>query len=166
MPEFHNIIAAIDFSETSLEAARTAAHLARDARGRLHLLHVVPDVSENPWTVTAPGVDITELQRVLTSEANGKLAALAAMEPFRSAHVTCVVGTGSVPEAVVRYATDHAADLIVLGTHGYGALKRLLLGHVADRVIREAHCPVLAFPCERLRQHEAESTADAVLTAP
>ncbi len=51
----------------------------------------------------------------------------------------------------MRYATERGADLIVLGTHGYGPVKRFLLGHVADRVIRHAHCPVLAFPHETLR---------------
>jgi nucleotide-binding universal stress UspA family protein len=160
MPTFINIVAAIDFSETSLAAARTAANMARDADGRVHVLHVVPNVFEAPWIVHSPAVAYTNLQRKLIEEAGRQLADLVAKEPFRSAHATCEVASGSAPDAIVRYAVKHAADLIVMGAHGYGTPTRFLLGHVAERVIRSAPCAVLTLPHESLRRADTETAAE------
>ncbi len=166
MATFHTIVAAMDFSETSLGAARTAAEMSRESHGRLHLIHVVPNIFESPWIVSTPGIGLSELQRDLVKDAERALAGLAATEPFRSAEPICIVGTGSPAEAIVRYALDQHADLIVVGTHGYGPLKRFLLGHVADRVIRHARCPVLALPHETLRGAESAESKESVEVTP
>lgn len=158
MATFHTIVAAIDFSESSFAAAKTAAAMAGETYGQLHLIHVVPNVFESPWLTNSHGLAFTTLQRDLIDAARTKLVTLAATEPFRATKPTCTVATGSVAEAIVRYAVEHHADLIVLGTHGYGPLKRFLLGHVADRVIRHARCPVLALPHETLRTSEPTDT--------
>ena len=55
---------------------------------------------------------------------------------------------------ILRFAQAHGADLIVMGTHGYGAVKRLFLGSVADRVVRGATCPVLVVPARAVTRHE------------
>ncbi len=62
-----------------------------------------------------------------------------------SAAATTVLKTqvGSPHREIVRYATEHQVDLIVLGTHGRGPLGHMLLGSVAERVVRTAPCPVL-----------------------
>ncbi len=161
MSTFHTIVAAVDFSETSLGAARTAAEMARESNARLHLIHVVPNIFENPWIVSTPGVGVSKLQKGLVKDARRALAGLVANEPFGSTKPTCVVATGSPAEAIVRYAVDQGADLIVVGTHGYGPIKRFLLGHVADRVIRHAPCPVLTLPHETLRKAESKDSAEA-----
>jgi nucleotide-binding universal stress UspA family protein len=160
MAPFHTIVSAIDFSDTSLAAARTAAEMARESGGRLHLLHVVPNVFESPWIVGPHGIAFTQLQRELLDHARAKLTALAATEPFRTVPSTSIVDTGSAPEAIAHYAAEIDADLIVLGTHGFGPMKRFLLGHVADRVIRHARCPVLTLPPETLSQSEPEHAED------
>src|SRR5690242_678916 len=151
MAIFHTIVAAIDFSEPSLAAGKTAAAMAHEANGQLHLIHVVPNVFESPWLVSPHGLAFTTLQRELIDAARARLRALAATEPYSAGRPTCTVAAGSAAEAIVRYAVETHADLIVLGTHGYGPVKRFLLGHVADRVIRHARCHVLAFPHEVLR---------------
>jgi nucleotide-binding universal stress UspA family protein len=163
MATFHTIVAAIDFSDTSLAAARTAADLAREAHGRLHLMHVVPNVFETPWLVSTHGIAVTRLQNDLIHDAKHKLAEIAATEPFRTVQATCMVGTGSAADAIVEYAVEGGADLIVLGTHGYGAVKRFLLGHVADRVIRHARCAVLALPHEMLRQDNTKPAPETTV---
>jgi len=165
MATFHTIVAAIDFSDTSLGAARTAAEMARESHGRLYLIHVVPNIFESPWIVSTPGIGLSELQRDLVKDAERALADLAATEPFRSAEPICIVGTGWPAEAIVRYAVDQGADLIVVGTHGYGPIKRFLLGHVADRVIRHARCPVLALPHETLRGAESKEFVEVTPVA-
>jgi nucleotide-binding universal stress UspA family protein len=79
---------------------------------------------------------------------------------------TVVAGLPAARE-IAQYAASHGADLIVVGTHGYGPVRRLVLGSVADRVVRLAPCPVLTVPHHTLRAttpvwapaHEQELTA-------
>ena len=165
MPTFTTIVAAIDFSETSLAAARIAAEMAREAHGGVHLLHVVPNVFEAPWIVHSPAVAFTDLQRTMVDDAKQRLSTLAATEPFRSANAAYEVASGSAADAIVRYAVDHAADLIVMGTHGYGPVTRFLIGHVADRVVRYARCAVLTLPPEALRRPDADTLSGEMATA-
>ena len=68
---------------------------------------------------------------------------------------------GTPAEEIARFARQHGADLIVMGTHGYGPVRRFLLGSVADRVVREASCPVLLFPHRDLRGPKVRREIDA-----
>jgi nucleotide-binding universal stress UspA family protein len=155
-PAFRNIVAAVDFSDSSLAAAEIAADIARAAQGSLHLLHVVADVLVAPWIVSTSDIGFSGLQQRLENEAARKLTALSATEPFQRMSVVCAVESGSAADAIVEYARRHTGDLIVVGTHGYGPVKRFLLGHVADRVIRQARCPVLTVPHESLGHADQE----------
>ena len=58
-----------------------------------------------------------------------------------------MVLTGAAAEQIISYPRKHGVDLIVTSTHGYGGVKRLLLGSVTDRVIRSCEVPVLVLPC-------------------
>ena len=60
---------------------------------------------------------------------------------FRS--LTSVVENDDVGEKIVEYATEIEADLIVMGTHGYKGLEKIMFGSVADKVVRAANCPVM-----------------------
>ena len=68
-----------------------------------------------------------------------------------------MVGTAAIE--IARYANEHAADVIVLGSHGHGVVKRYMLGSVAERVIRQATCPVLVVPHRTLRPTSFEVRA-------
>lgn len=117
------ILAATDFSDNAEEALRFAVRMARALGARLHVFHVLSPVEK----------DVT---RLLAD-------AVATAGP-----VVSVVGTaaGDPAEEILRYAGAHAIDLIVVGTHGRTGLSRLLLGNVADRVLRGARCPVVVVP--------------------
>ena len=70
--------------------------------------------------------------------------------------ITRAVVIGVPHAAIVEYAATHHADLIVVGTHDYGPIKQLLLGSVAERVLRHAECPVMTVP-----PHAAQATEAA-----
>jgi nucleotide-binding universal stress UspA family protein len=152
MSVFRTIVAAVDFSETSDEAVRVACELAACHDSDLHLVHVIPDARQQAWSVEAPGLDFTALQRESVGEAERMLeqrtAALTAGLPrvFR----TVLSGLPAARE-IDQHAASLGADLIVVGTHGYGPVRRLVLGSVADRVVRMAPCPVLTVPHHALR---------------
>ena len=150
MERFRNIVAAIDFSETSGEVVRTALALVRDD-GHVCLLHAVPHAIQTPWVVDASGADVNELQRQWVAEAEMQLITLAATMRLDPRRVSVEVLVGPAAFEIVRHAGERGADLIVVGSHGRGALRRFLLGSVAERVLREAGCPVMIVPDRALR---------------
>ena len=150
MERFHNIVAAIDFSETSAEVVRTAMALVCDD-GHVRLLHAVPHAIETPWVVDASGTDVNDLQRQWVAEAETQLITLAATLRLDPRDVSVDVVVGPAAFEIVRYASEHGADLLVLGSHGRGVIRRFLLGDAAERVLREAGCPVMIVPDRALR---------------
>ena len=152
MPIFRTIVAAVDFSETSDDALRVACELAACHDSELHLVHVIPDARQQAWSVEAPGLDFSALQQESLAEAERMLASRTAQFTAALPRVVLRVIAG-LPAAreIDQYAASHQADLIVVGTHGYGPVRRLVLGSVADRVVRMAPCPVLTVPHHTLR---------------
>jgi universal stress protein A len=134
-----NILFATDFSDLADEAARVACDYAERFQARIHLFHVF-----------SPGeVEVTKLLSHTR-------------ETLMPGAPTIIVTTAGDPaEEIVRYATGHRIDLIVLGTHGRSGVSRVLLGSVAERVVRTAPCPVLVVP-ERDRTPTAAGGARAV----
>jgi nucleotide-binding universal stress UspA family protein len=146
MTGFRTIVAATDFSERSSEALRRATKLARECDGALHLVHVVPMPVYAAWSVVAPEVEASGVHARYVEDARAQLVDLAStlsIEPFR---VTCVALPGRPGDEIVRYATACGADLLVLGTQGHSVLSGVVLGSVAEHVVRHAPCPVLVVP--------------------
>jgi nucleotide-binding universal stress UspA family protein len=123
---FRTIVLATDFSPAVREAEGLARELARQAGATLHLVHVLPLLS-------SPG---EAAQRLATVEG--------ALGPGLKG-VTALL-FGSPARAIVTYARDQRADLIVVGTHGRTGVSRVLMGSVAEAVARLAPCPVLTVP--------------------
>ena len=123
---FSTIILATDFSPAAREAERLAGELVRQAGATLHLVHVLPLLS-------SPG------------EAAQRLATVEGALGSGLQRVTALL-FGSAARAIVAYAHERGADLIVVGTHGRTGVSRLLMGSVAEAVARLAPCPVLTVP--------------------
>lgn len=157
MPIFRRIVAAVDFSDTSREVLSYASALARESEGDVHALHVVPDPLHQPWTIEATGVDWAKMQEQWTIDATRRLTALITAECPAPLSVTPIVILDAPAAGIVRYAGELPADVIVLGTHGYGPVKRFLLGSVVERVLRQATCPVLTVPHGALGPPEAKA---------
>jgi universal stress protein A len=128
-----------DFSASSAEALDYATTLAQQFNAELHLLHVhtepLLNVSPPIAGFLPPGYQ-DEVNKGLQAE----LAKLA-----QDVGVTVVrkLLEGNAVTEVIRYANDNRIDLIVIGTHGRTGLKHLLIGSVAENVVRNASCPVL-----------------------
>jgi universal stress protein A len=138
-----NILVATDFSEPSTVALAYGRDLARSYSATLHVLHVVEDVMMRYSPEV--GFAIPDLQRDLEKAARRDLDAAITDDDRRTLKVVAEVRTSfNVPGGVIEYARAHAIDLIIVGTHGRGAVKQLLLGSAAERVVRNAPCPVLA----------------------
>jgi nucleotide-binding universal stress UspA family protein len=141
MPQFKRILFATDFSETSTYATEYALLMARTFGAELHVLHVVE--TEVPimmdGMVYLPPHYFDEIEKI-TAE---RLESVIAREDRDKLSVTLVMRRGAPFLQIIRYANDQKMDLIVLGTHGRGALAHVFLGNVAEKVVRQASCPVL-----------------------
>jgi nucleotide-binding universal stress UspA family protein len=140
---FREILFATDFSEPSRLAGRTAAGLARHFDARLHVLHVVPPVT-----------DPTPAPEALRA---------AAAELGAGVSVVTAVASGRVASQIVDYARRHAIELIVLGTHGRTGVSHAILGSVAEAVMRRASCRVLTVPAGLAAAPGAPIAADEVV---
>jgi len=157
MKPFATIVAAVDFSDTSRDVVQAALALARDGDGRVCLIHAVPHAIRTPWVVDASGVDIDELQCQWVAEAETQLAELAATLRLDPRRVSLDVVVGPATSEILRHADERRADLLVLGSHGHGVIRRFLLGSVAERVLREAGCPVMIVPDRVFRATAVEA---------
>jgi nucleotide-binding universal stress UspA family protein len=145
MARFHNILVAVDFSETSEDAVSVAAELSHAYHAPVHLLHVVPK-AQTPYAMEPVAFDVNAYLRERLEAVRAQMPALAARCPIEPAMLTTAVLQGTPAGEIVRYAEEHAIDLIVLGAHGHGFLDRLLIGSVAERVARHAPCAILMVP--------------------
>jgi nucleotide-binding universal stress UspA family protein len=124
-----------DFSAAADQALHVALTLARDHGAKVVLLSVPPPIP--PVEGYVPDQDVEQLSR----EAAERLQVLA--DGISSVPVETRVMVGAPGAAIVAAAKEYQADLIVMGTHGRTGLTRLLLGSVAEHVLRHAACPVL-----------------------
>lgn len=143
LPQFNSILVATDFSQSSARTLDYAKALAGRFDAALHLLHVVEDpVITSAWS-EAYALDMSGLQGRMRQDAERRLGEMGAALASTGIKVTTEVLIGPAARTIVGAAGDRASDLIVMGTHGRSGISHLLLGSVAERVVRMATCPVL-----------------------
>jgi nucleotide-binding universal stress UspA family protein len=138
MINIRRILVPTDFSETSDSAMRYAIALARRFAARVHLLNV-PDY---PGILAEADYPIGIFE-TMQNAAHGRLRRLLTEQDVKELQPDYAVRIGQPAEEIVRYAHEHAVDLIVMGTHGREGVMRAVLGSVAETVVRRAPCPVL-----------------------
>jgi nucleotide-binding universal stress UspA family protein len=143
------ILLATDFSDASTAAAAYARLLADAFSASIHVLHVLEDLAAHAWTTEVYVAALPGVHEEMERQARERLEAVSPPGERERYRVTTVLRTGSPFVEIVRYARDENMDLIVLGTHGRGPIAHMLLGSVAERVVRKAHCPVLTVRPER-----------------
>lgn len=140
MIELNTILLPTDFSEPALAATRYALEFAKRFDATLHLLHVIEDpVVYVPIFESYPLPSREEFQQFAQTRLDNWI--LPGDREGCDIEARWVHGRTFVE--ILRYAKNHNADLIVMGTHGRGVAAQLLLGSVAEKVVRKAACPVL-----------------------
>jgi len=139
--EIHNILCAIDFSETSDKALEHAHSLAQKHGASLVLVHAwqLPAYALPEGAIIANPQYIMEIQQQLEKS----LAAAVAKLEGSGVAVSGKLGEGPAHLEVNRLAAELHADLVVIGTHGRTGLSHVLLGSTAERVVRSCPVPVL-----------------------
>ena len=153
------ILVPTDFSEASDTALAEARDLAATLGARLRIVHVFDDpfvasvISADGQMVMPP-----DLRASLMQEADARLRQSLGTGVTRDHGEEAALLTGPVAASIVDDARTHAVDLILMATHGRGGMAHLLLGSVAERVVRTAPCPVMTV---RPQQSGARATGAA-----
>lgn len=144
MIQLNKILVPTDFSEFSLHALRYGCELARRFEAELHLLNVVegiyPLIPEPGLMLPDVAVQLTELQ----AAAKRAFEKVPPQDWGQDLEIHRTVVTGTPFLEIIRYAREEQIDLIVIGTHGRSGLVHVLMGSVAEKVVRKSPCPVLS----------------------
>jgi nucleotide-binding universal stress UspA family protein len=141
---FNRILVPTDFSEPSDAALDYARTLAAKFGASLHLFHVVEDqfvtgpFGAEMYVPHPPGT-----LSYLMEEAQGYMGRRITADDRTTLRATTEIILGTAARTIVDYAADNGYDLIVMGTHGRTGLAHVLVGSVAEHVVRNAQCPVL-----------------------
>ena len=135
------ILVPTDFSECSNAAVKYGFALAENFGASVHLLNAVQDPYLLPWAAESFTVPIPEILEEWEREAKRRLTGC--VPGGTVVKTVAATRVGSPNREIARYAAENQIDLIVIGTHGRGALGHVLLGSVAERVVRTAPGAVL-----------------------
>ena len=146
MATLRRILIATDFSDYSKEALDHAVYLAKSVNANLYLFHVFEQPLYNPAVSSRLGarvIDVMEWIKSMREEDRGRLLRLAHEIGRKGVKVHSILKEGTPFREILKAADKVSADLIVLGTQGRTGLDRFMMGSVAERVARQAPCPVL-----------------------
>ena len=130
-----NVVVPIDFSAVSEAALAYGRNFARAFGARLHVIHVAENDFLRP-TAADPHVLSAALERQVANKLT--------QDDRQSLHAVAVIRKSDAPaDEIVQYAMSENADIIIMGTHGRRGIAHVLVGSVAEKVIRSASCPVL-----------------------
>jgi universal stress protein A len=167
----NKIVYPTDFSTAAEVAFDTAQRLARDSQAVLLIVHVVdpattptagPTAGMVPTPVAMGGVPLSETQRKALDKAGDELEKVVPSDP--SIHFEHRLIEGDPGDQIPKLAEEEQADLIVMGTHGRSGLKRLLMGSVAESVVRRAKCPVLTLRQSASTFQDSDQSGDPYQT--
>jgi len=139
MTEFGKILFPTDFSESAENASRYALSLAKKYGSKVYVIHVI-----EPFTYTTEfGLDFSAQLKEMEASARRLLDDIAASIKKTNLDVESALITGEPFVEIIKYARKEQVDLIVMATHGRSGIEHMLMGSVAEKVVRKSPCPVL-----------------------
>jgi nucleotide-binding universal stress UspA family protein len=145
MLQINRILCPVDLSDSSRHAITHAVMMAKWYKARITALHVCnPVVVPSTDFVVAGTPSVALLTEAEVEDLNAQILRwFGSVEPVQ---IDVVIDNGNVANRVLDRAVSLPADLIVMGTHGAGGFEHLILGSVAEKVLRKATCPVMTVP--------------------
>jgi len=140
---FKHIVCAVDFSASSLAALRWAVSLAKETDAHLWLLHTIEVPPELRVSTVVTDEEVAELNASARADALSRLRSLIPPQAAEFCSIETATAAGEAAHAILQFAAEHKADLVVMGAQGHGAIDRLIFGSKTRDVIGGATCPVL-----------------------
>lgn len=143
MEQIYRILCPIDFSDASQQSLGVAMEWAQRAKAELVVLHVIPPYLPQAIDLALPVPPDLPAEVERRAEAESHLQSFVDRNVPREIPVRPEIGLGSAANEIVEFARQEEIDLVVMSTHGYSGWRHLLMGSVAEAVVRSAPCPVL-----------------------
>lgn len=140
------VVLATDFSDGAGRALTVAIRFAKLLGAAVDLVHVYPMAAAGVLSPVPGVVPLPPAPPDLLDEIERSLDAVATQVRAAGVDRLTTILQGRAADEIVAYANRVAADLIVMGTHGRTGIRRVLLGSVAEQVLRQARCPLLVVP--------------------
>jgi nucleotide-binding universal stress UspA family protein len=138
---FKKILCPIDFSEYLGEIVSYAASITKKFSAELHLFHVIPNLNYfTPYESFLTPENLVAIEKNISAEVNNDFDKIIKKIDIP---VEKIVKTGVTFVEIIDYVKAEGIDLIVMGTHGRSGIEHILIGSVAEKVVRKAPCPVL-----------------------
>ncbi len=137
-----NILAPVDFSENSKKILQTADYFAAKFAAKLTVIYVVQNFDDYAGFFV-PHMPIAQFEEDLLKSAENKMDDFLQENLDQPDAVEAKVLTGDIAEEIIVFVEKSNMDLIVMGTHGYKGLEKVLFGSVAEKIVKMAGCPVL-----------------------
>ncbi len=137
-----NILAPVDFSENSGKILQTALYFSQKFEAKLTVLFVVQSFDDYSGFFV-PHIPLSQFEEDLLKSAENKMDAFLHENIDAPENVDAKVLTGDIAEEITGFVEKSGTDLIVMGTHGYKGLEKVLFGSVAEKIVKMAGCPVL-----------------------
>jgi len=139
---FSKILVPVDFSEYTSDIVANAMEIARRFDSTIHLLHVIPNMDYfAPYESFMAAENVVAVQKGIEEEVQRDLEGLA--KGISGIPVVKAVRMGVSFVQIVDYVRTEGIELVVMATHGRGGLEHIIIGSVAEKVVRRSPCPVL-----------------------
>ncbi len=143
MSRIQKILVPIDFSKSTETVFAAACEQAKQTGAELYLLYVVEDLT--PYVgLSVPHISLDEIEREMEEAAHRKMTLFVEQREDVGVALHPEIRRGNVASVITEFAREIDADLIVMGTHGYSGLEKLLLGSNAEKVLKTAPCSVMS----------------------
>lgn len=163
----NDVLIPTDFSACADRALTHAVAVADRFDARLHLLHVVNELDPDWYGITNAQERVVKLRDQIKREAHDRLQSLAPEKKLYDFETTISLQLNfDVADAIRDYVDQQEIDLVVMGTHGRQGLDRLMLGNVADKIVRHAPCPVMTVREEVPGPGEGEDVSFRAVLSP
>ena len=139
MKKIRKILVATNLSRFSLEAVEYARQLAAPRKAQLYLIHVIAPESEGVFRDVDINKNVQNVKASLTYE----LEQLFTKHFKQEDNVACVIRSGDVCKEIIKFAREESIDLIIMATHGRTGVTHVVMGSVAEKVVRYSSVPVL-----------------------
>ncbi|MDR3629482.1 MAG: universal stress protein [Desulfocapsaceae bacterium] len=139
--EIKKIVVPVDFQKNTQRLVEYAVYIARQLSAEISFCHVLEPFVMGDMMLGSPSFSDFDVKR--SSDAEERMANLIQDIDLVSPHSSGKVLLGDTVDEIVGYAKQESADMIIIGTHGAKGLEKILLGSVAERVVKRAGCPCL-----------------------
>ena len=138
---FKKILCPVDFSQFTQDVIDCALDLAKKYGAELHVMHVVPNMTYfTPYESFLTPENLVVIEKNIQDEVERKFTKLLKNDTVPTKRV---IRTGVPFVEIIDYARGESIDLIVMGTHGHSTIEHILIGNVAEKVVRKSPCPVM-----------------------